>query len=131
MLNCVKARALGKRPARKNSPRRSVQQKLVDLDEGGRLRNLGWRIGKTGARRHTERAKGHGLTHLDFERRDAARDFIQSRKQRDRVRNRGRSGRGRRDGTGEEACGQDGSFVRIHKSVQWRDKLNALITARP
>jgi hypothetical protein len=85
MLNGVKARALGKSPAGKNTPRRPVQQKLVDLDESRCLRNLGRRIGKTGARRDTKRAEGHGLTHLDFERRDAARDLVQSRKQRDRV----------------------------------------------
>jgi hypothetical protein len=68
MLDGVKARALGKCPACKNAPRRPVQQKLVDLDEGGRLRNLIYRICITGARRDTERAEGHGLTHLDFER---------------------------------------------------------------
>jgi len=68
MLDCVKARALGKGPACKNTPRRPVQQKLVDLDKGGCLRNLLWRIGVTGPRRYTERAEGHGLAHLDFER---------------------------------------------------------------
>jgi hypothetical protein len=68
MLDGVKAGALRKCPASKNTPRRPVQQKLVDLDEGRRLWYFGWRICVTGARRHTERAEGHCLTHLDFER---------------------------------------------------------------
>jgi hypothetical protein len=85
VLDGMKAGALGKCPAGKNTPRRPVQQKLVDLDESRSLRNLGWRIGVTGAGRDTERAEGHGLTHLDFERRDAACNFIKGRKQGDRV----------------------------------------------
>jgi hypothetical protein len=68
MLDGVKPRAFGECPASKNTPRRSVQQKLVDLDECGGLRSLSWRICVTGARRHTEGAERDGLTHLDFER---------------------------------------------------------------
>jgi hypothetical protein len=68
MLDGVKPRAFGECPASKNTPRRPVQQKLVDLDESSGLRNLCRRICVTRPRRHTERTEGHGLTHLDFER---------------------------------------------------------------
>jgi hypothetical protein len=68
MLDGVKAGALGKCPAGKDTPRRPVQQKLVDLDEGRRLRNFGRRICVARARCDAERAEGHSLTHLDFER---------------------------------------------------------------
>jgi hypothetical protein len=132
MLDGMKARALGECPPSKNTPRRPIQQKLVHLDESGGLRNLSWWICVTGARRHTESAEGHCLTHLDFKRGDAARDFIQGRKQRDRVRNRGRAGWHRKNERSEERLGQqDDSFVRIHTSVRRQDKLNELCTARP
>jgi hypothetical protein len=85
MLDRVKARALGKRPARENALGGIVEQQLVDLDEGGSLRRFGRRICVAGSGRDPERAEGHRLPHLDLERGNAARNFVEGGKHRNRI----------------------------------------------
>jgi hypothetical protein len=104
----VKAWTFRKRPARENPPCRAVEQKLVNLDKGRRLRHLGWRIAVTRPGRDAKRAEDRRLSHSYFERGYAARHFVQCRKQGNGIRYHRRcqyvleSGQGNKGGGGEK-----------------------------
>jgi hypothetical protein len=89
VLDRVKAGAFGKGPAGKYPLGGAVQQKLIDLDEGGCLRHFGCRACIAGPGGYLKRSESYGLSHLDFKRRNPARDLVERREHGNRICNRG------------------------------------------
>ena len=85
VLHGVKAGAVGEHPAGKDALDLSVELDLVNLDEGGGVRRLGWRPGVADPRRHFQRAELHRLIDRNFQMRDAPRHLVERGEHGDRV----------------------------------------------
>jgi len=121
VLDRVKAGAFGEVPAGKNPPCRPIKQKLVDLDESGRLRCFGWRVGVARPGCYSQRAERDRLPHPDLKRGHPARDLVQGSEHGNRIRNHG-SVRRSSQGEGGEQCGDHGkgSVVQNHNAIRLR-----------
>ena len=78
MLDRVQARACREHPAREDPLDLALECHFVDCNEGIGVRRLGRRTRIANARRHLERTELHGFVDGDFERNDAAGDFVEA-----------------------------------------------------
>jgi hypothetical protein len=106
VLDGVKAGAFGEHPAGKDTLHLARELHLVDLDEGGGIRGLGWRSRVADPRRHFQRAERDGLVNGNLKMRDAARHLVERGEHRDRVLERFRRGKIHRE-AGRQREGRD------------------------